>query len=71
MTTFVFGHKKLHRKFLKFVFLHPCKIDCIVADVTHPDAAVDARSLVQELTGVPNDPVEVAKLPAGVLLGAG
>ena len=39
----------------------------MLADQTHPEAALDARSLVQELTGVRNDPVDVAELTVGVL----
>ena len=41
------------------------------ADQTHPEAALDARSLVQELTEVRNDPVDVAELPVGVLFADG
>ena len=37
------------------------------ADQTHPEAALDACLLVQELTGVRNDPVDVAQLPVGIL----
>ena len=29
----------------------------MLADLTYPEAAIDARSLVQELAGVPNEPV--------------
>ena len=43
----------------------------MLADQTHPEAALDARLLVQELTGVRNDPVDVAELPVGVLFADG
>ena len=43
----------------------------MLADQTHPEAALDARSLVQELTGVQYDPVDVAQLPVGVLFADG
>ena len=43
----------------------------MLADQTHPEASLDARSLVQELTVVQNDPVDVAELPVGVLFADG
>ena len=43
----------------------------MLAHQTHPEAALDARLLVQELTEVRNDPVDVAELPVGVLFADG